>query len=1090
MSSRRALPEFWEILAGTFLDSPGRSGGTLFSNAPAESSYVRTYRLFSRTVSVATILVGVLVLVGWWLHLPSLTRILPGLATMKPETAICFLLSGVCLLMIQLPAGESGNPRLRRINLARVLSGAVALLGLLTVTEYLFDRSLGIDEAFFRGALQATGLLHPGRMSGATALGFLVLGASLLLITTRWSYAAQAFALLTSLNGFVACVGYLLGVRSLYAVAAYSSMALHTTLLFVLLGLATLAARPRTGLMATITSEHVGGLMARRVLPMAILLPILLGWLRWRGQLAGLYDAEFGIALRTLCEVMAFAALLWISARWLNQVDEGRWSAEQRNYQLAAIVESSHDAILSKDLSGNIVTWNRGAEHLYGYQAEEIIGKPIATIVPPELQDEATRFLPEIAKGQLVTREDTIRRRKDGTLVHVSLIISPVRDFEGRIIGASTIAHDITERKLAESALHASRARLSGIIDSAMDGIITIDHNQRIMLFNPAAERMFGYSAQEMAGQPLERLLPERFREAHARHVRAFAQTGTTARRMGMLGRLSGMRADGQEFPIEASISATSIDDEHYLTVILRDVSERERTEEELRKSEERFSKAFRSSPLAITISTLAEGRYVDVNDAYLRMMGYEREQVIGRTIGELNIWAIPEARASMLEQLTKAEQPVTQVETRFITATGDLRTVLISAELVQLGGTVCVLAITNDVTDARHLEEQFRQAQKMEAVGRLAGGVAHDFNNILSVILGYAELSQELLEPGTPVHRNNDQVRKAAQRAAALTRQLLAFSRQQVLQPRILNLNAVVHNIIKMLHRFIGEDITLSFIPSSPLGNVKADSGQIEQVLMNLVVNARDAMPNGGKITIQTANAELDATYVQQHSGMQPGAYVQLSVTDTGCGMDKKTISRIFEPFFTTKPVGEGTGLGLSMVYGVVKQSGGNIWVYSEPGKGTTFKIYLPQIEEPAESAARPLIHTSHKAGSETILLVEDDEALRRLTAKLLVGEGYKVLEANDGHAAMEIARNYAGQIDLLLTDVIMPGMGGNELATSLRESQPKLSILYMSGYSGNLIANYGVLESNAALLQKPFTKRALLIEVREALDRGNTVS
>lgn len=1009
---------------------------------------------------------------------------------MKPGTAICFLLSGLSLWLIQLRLGEITNPRFRHVNAARFLSGVVAAIGLLTVAEYLFDLNLGIDEALFRGSLQATGLLHPGRMSGATALGFLLLGTGILFMTTRWFYGAQALALLTSLNGLIACVGYLLGVQSLYAIAAYSSMALHTAILFLLMGLATLAARPRIGLMAAITSERVGGLMARRVLPLAILLPILLGWLRWRGQLAGLYDAELGIALRTLCEVFALATLLWISAMWLNQVDEERQHAERRNYQLAAIVESSHDAILSKDLAGNIVTWNQGAERLYGHSAAEIIGKPIATIIPPELQDEAQQFLPEIAKGRLVTREETIRQRKDGSLVHVSLIISPVRDLERRIIGASTIAHDISERKLAETALRASQARLSGIIESAMDGIITIDHDQRIVLFNPAAERMFGYGAQDMAGQPLERLLPERFRQTHAQHVQAFAQTGTTSRRMGKLGSLSGRRADGQEFPIEASISVTSFDSGQYLTVILRDISERDRAEEELRKSEERFSKAFRSSPLAITISTLAEGRYVDVNDTFLRMMGYEREQVIGRTIAELKIWAAPEARSAMVEQLTQSEHRTATTETVFATATGDLRTVLITADLIQLGGTVCVLAITNDLTETKHLEEQFRQAQKMEAVGRLAGGVAHDFNNMLSVILGYGELSQEFLDAESPVYRHNEQIRNAAQRAATLTRQLLAFSRQQVLQLRVLDLNVVIQNFSSMLHRVIGEDVSLTFLPGSPLGKVKADPGQLEQVLMNLAVNARDAMPNGGEIIIQTADAELDETFVQQHPSTQPGSYVMMSVTDNGRGMDKKTMSRIFEPFFTTKPIGQGTGLGLSMVYGVVQQSGGNIWVYSEPDKGTTFKMYFPRIEEPAESVSQPLTHTAHKGGTETILVVEDDEALRHLTLNLLVREGYKVLEAQDAQAAMELSRNYPGSIDLLLTDVIMPGMSGNELTTRLKESRPVLKVLYMSGYSGSLIANYGVLDSNAALLQKPFTKRALLIEVREALDQGNTVS
>jgi len=400
------------------------------------------------------------------------------------------------------------------------------------------------------------------------------------------------------------------------------------------------------------------------------------------------------------------------------------------------------------------------------------------------------------------------------------------------------------------------------------------------------------------------------------------------------------------------------------------------------------------------------------------------------------------------------------------------------------------VLANTLDITEARRLEEQFRQAQKMEAVGRLAGGVAHDFNNLLSVIIGYSELARDTTADGAAVRKHLDQIKQAGERAASLTRQLLAFSRQQVLEPKVLNLNGVVHNVSKMLLRLIGEDITLSLKPGEPLGSVRADLGQIEQVLMNLAVNARDSMPEGGKIAIETANVELDETYAKQHPSVRSGSYVMLSFSDTGCGMDAKTKSRIFEPFFTTKGPGKGTGLGLSTVYGIVKQSGGYIWAYSEPKRGATFKVYLPRVDGPAETLASERPNLVFDRGTEAVLLVEDDDSLRALTAELLRGVGYTVLEATDGNAAIEIAEQHRNSIDLVLTDVIMPGLSGGDLIVHLRRLQPRLPVLFMSGYASDLISHAGVPEPDRSVLHKPFTRRSLLTKVRSVLDEAATRS
>jgi PAS domain S-box-containing protein len=1307
-----------------------------------EPRYLRNCRLFSQAAAVVSAFAGGMALLGWLLGIPTLTSILPGFATMKPNTALCFVLAGVSLWLIQLPYPEPADLRGQRITAARVLSGVVGLAGLLTVAEYLFHLNLGIDEFLFRQTLLATGVLHPGRMSGATALGFLALGCGLLLTTVRKPYAAQALALLASLNGFVACVGYLLGARALYAIAPYSSTALHTAVLLVVLGLAVIASRPRLGLTAAVTSEYMGGVMARRVLPLAVVLPALLGWIRWRGQLAGFYGTEFGIALLILGEVVTFVPLLWLGAKWLNEVDRGRQHAERRNYDLAAIVDSSVDAIFSKDLSGTIVSWNHGAERLYGYAKAEIIGKPIATIIPPELQKEATNFLREIARGQLVTREETVRRRKDGSLVHVSLIISPVRDPEGRVVGASTIAHDISGRKRAEAALRESQERLTGIIASAMDSIITVDGQQRIVLFNAAAERMLRCSAAEAVGQPIDRFIPERFRSTHTEHIRQFGETGVTNRAMGELGALWAVRADGEEFQIEASISQIESGDKKLFTVILRDVTERKRAEEELirsrqaledqtrllqsvldsisdglvaadergkfilwnpaaekivglgaanmppdkwseyygvylpdkvtpfplednplaralqgkvsdavmylrrpkhtagvfieitasplrdksgkvrggvtafrditermrsedrlreyervvedledmivvvdsgyryvianqsflnyrqmergqvvghtveevvgqevfrsdvkekmddcfagkvvqyelkyvfpnrgerelfvsyfpiegptgidriavvlqditdrkraaealRKSEERFSKAFRSSPLAITISTEVDGRYLDVNEAFLQMLGYSREEVIGRTTSVVDFWARPSQRIQMLRQLEESGR-VTGLRMQYKTAKGEIREADLSAELIELDGQPCVLAITRDITETQRLEAQFRQAQKMEAVGRLAGGVAHDFNNMLGVIIGYSDLALGLIGPESRANRYLEQIKKASNRAVALTRQLLAFSRQQVVFPKNLDLNEVVDNVTTMLQRLVGEDVAMSFRPTVPIGSINADPGQIEQILMNLVVNARDAMPEGGQITIETGHAELDEDYVTRHPGAHAGQYVVLVVSDTGCGMDESIKSQIFEPFFTTKGIGKGTGLGLSTVYGIVKQGGGTIFVYSEPGKGTTFKIYFPRVAAKAEHLEQGSREVEFPGGSETILVVEDDEPLRELAVRMLQDAGYRVIEARNAEAAMDIIKASNSGIDLLLTDVIMPGKSGADLLEQAKAVNPNLHSLFMSGYTGDLVGLRGGLVAEAAFLEKPFTRSSLLKKVRSAL-------
>ena len=399
-----------------------------------------------------------------------------------------------------------------------------------------------------------------------------------------------------------------------------------------------------------------------------------------------------------------------------------------------------------------------------------------------------------------------------------------------------------------------------------------------------------------------------------------------------------------------------------------------------------------------------------------------------------------------------------------------------------QVSGAICM---SLDITDRKQLEEQLRQAQKMEAVGRLAGGIAHDFNNLLMVIQGYGDLLAERLPAGDPLRRNAEQIQMASQKASSLTRQLLAFSRKQMLAPKILNVQSVVADMEKILRRLIGEDIQLETSSAQDLGLIKADRSQIEQVILNLAVNARDAMPQGGRLTIETANVELDASYSHPPAVLSPGKYVMLAVTDNGCGMDAETQAHVFEPFFTTKEKGKGTGLGLATVYGVVKQSGGYVWVYSEPGRGTSFKIYLPRVEESAAPASRDgnRVTGTLERGSETILLVEDEKGVRELAREYLTSSGYTVIEAENGHTALELAAMHVGPIHLLLTDVVMPGISGKELAERVGQVRPGIKIIYMSGYTDQAVVHHGILENDAVLLQKPFTLLTLAGKLREIL-------
>jgi len=515
------------------------------------------------------------------------------------------------------------------------------------------------------------------------------------------------------------------------------------------------------------------------------------------------------------------------------------------------------------------------------------------------------------------------------------------------------------------------------------------------------------------------------------------------------------------------------------------------RAEDALRLSQDKFAKAFQSSPDSLVMTQVKDSRIVEVNDVFVRLTGHSREAAVGRTTTELGLWADVKDRDKYLAGLSGGggvrDQPA-----RFRLKDGRVLDGLASGEILRIGDEVIALTTIRDVTDRKRAEEergaletQLRQAQKMEAIGRLAGGVAHDFNNMLGVILGYADIALRKLSPIDPLHRNVSAIRDAAQRSADLTQQLLAFSRQQVIAPRVIDLNARLAGMERLLQRVIGEDVALEFMLAPDAWAVSMDPSQVDQVLANLAVNSRDSMPDGGMLTVATANVTVDDAYCRRYAGARPGEYVMLLVSDTGSGMDEATRERAFEPFFTTKPEGKGTGLGLSTVYGVVKQNDGFIDISSTVGQGTSVQLYIPRASPQAVLPDAVRVPALPAGGNETILIVEDEPQLREVACEMLGALGYTVLVATSPGDALTLCEKHAGGIDLLFTDVVMPTMNGKELALRVQAMKPGMKTLFTSGYTADTIAHRGVLDAGVHFLGKPFSMESLARKVREVLAR-----
>jgi PAS domain S-box-containing protein len=613
--------------------------------------------------------------------------------------------------------------------------------------------------------------------------------------------------------------------------------------------------------------------------------------------------------------------------------------------------------------------------------------------------------------------------------------------------------------------------------------IVIADAEGRIVLVNGKTEAMFGYQRDELIGQTIETVIPERYRDRHVHHRHDY-NTAPHTRLMGLGLDLVGRRKSGDEFPIEVSLSPAQTDTGRLIVSMVHDITARKHAEEERKQSEERYRSLFENAVFGIFRSTPA-GHFIDANPALCSMLGYDSVEQLLEKGSTFDVFHNASQRLALLEELHRNDR-ISGFDAVWKRKDGKPVTVRLSGRTVRntRGEISAFEMLAEDVTHRLTLEEQLRHSQKMEAIGRLADSIVHDFNNLMAVISAQSELVLDL-EDLSSIRQETEVIVNTAERAAALTNQLLAFSRKQEIEPKVFSLNDVVRNVDQMLGRLLMEDIELKTALAPDLGNVLADPGQIEQVVMNLVVNARDAMPNGGKLTVETSNIELDTFYARDHLDVIPGSYVILAVSDTGVGISPEVHSRIFEPFFTTKPAGHGTGLGLSTVYAIVKKVHGHVWFYSELGQGTTFKVYLPRVNKPVEMIRRDKTPVRTTANMATILLVEDEERLQRSIRQLLEKAGYIVLPASHGIEALRILEEHDGRIDLVLTDIGLPQIRGPELVERLKIRLPNIAVLYMSGFGEDGLRPDEASELSGRFVQKPFRKDTLLRKLELTLAR-----
>ncbi|MEW6236310.1 MAG: PAS domain S-box protein [Candidatus Omnitrophota bacterium] len=833
--------------------------------------------------------------------------------------------------------------------------------------------------------------------------------------------------------------------------------------------------------------------------------------IRFMGELAD--DLTFGIAaLRTRA---------------------GRKQAEKElqrsNDLLRAIIDAAPTAIIGLDLDGNVHSvWNPAAERMLGWSAQEVMGRPLPS-VPIEKKEEFAQFRKRMREGKTLNGVEVKRRKRDGSPIDYSIYASPLHDAEGRITGNVAVMVDITERKRADEALRRSEKRKT-ILNEIANVFLTIPDEEMygcvldvVLRVMKSPFGIFGFIGEngdlimpsltrniwEQCQVPDKSLVfpPETWGGSlwgrAIREKTSFYSDGPFHTPEGHI-RIDhfltspiffGQKTIGLLSLANKETSYTEEDKDLLETIaafispilnarLQRDAQERKRleAEEALRKSEEQYRLLVENAEEAIFI--VQDGKIEFPNRKTQELSGRSKQELTNMVFANL---LLPDDQSFVLDKIEKClhgEKPSIAPPFKIQNRSGEDVWVQLSLAMILWRERPAALCFLKDVTEQKAFEAQFMHAQRMEAIGRLAGGVAHDFNNILTVINGYSELAMFQLRQDDPLWNHIQGIHEAGLRASELTYQLLAFSRKQAFKYEMIDLNYLIENMKKMLIRLIGEDIELATVLSDSLWRIKADPVQIEQIVMNLAVNARDAMPEGGKLTIETTNIILDKEYASKHIEISPGPFVMLAVSDNGCGMNQATMDKIFDPFFTTKEMGKGTGLGLSTVYGVVKQSGGSIWVYSELNVGTTFKIYFPRSEEtPLEKESSQL--SSLQGAGETVLVVEDEDSVREIVIQILEYSGYKTISARSGLEALNLSLQFQGRIHLLVTDIIMPEMNGRELSERLTYLRPDMKVLYMSGYTDKSVTNNGILKGRFPFLQKPFSSESLLQKIQEALEQ-----
>nr|WP_319393267.1 PAS domain S-box protein [uncultured Desulfobacter sp.] len=767
---------------------------------------------------------------------------------------------------------------------------------------------------------------------------------------------------------------------------------------------------------------------------------------------------------------------------FIKQITE----SEKKYHQL---FEAVSDAVYLISEQGRVIDVNQAACTSLGRKKEEMIGLYINDV---DLNFSLGEFLSFWEKEPFNTPKkfETIHKTKTHELISVEVTAQKIKFDHATCFYA--VAKDITERQKTEKFLKESEKRFRNLMEN-VDAVAVQGYgfDGTTQYWNKASERLYGYTQQEAIGQSLlDLIIPPDMRDVVSEEMRKMAESGRPI----PSGELLLRHKDGSPVPVISHHVIVEVPGcERELFCLDIDISERKRAETTLRQSEEKFRTLVNTAPFGIQLTDL-EGNIIYSNPAHNQIQGYEGDQITGMKLWDLTVDEEQRGQIKAYYQNIIANKPEPSIyATREKTRDDREIDVEVNWEYIRNENdeVTGIISIIEDVTERKKadaerekLQKQLNQAQKMEAVGRLAGGVAHDFNNMLGVILGYVELAFEKLDSSQELYADLEEIQKAAERSADLTKQLLTFARKQIIAPEALDLNDAVDSMLKMLRRLIGEDIDLSWLPGDKLWPVKIDPSQFNQILANLCVNARDAIAGVGKLTIETRTINFDQAYCAGHAGFITGDYVMLAVTDNGCGMDKETLNNLFEPFFTTKNMGEGTGLGLAIIYGIVKQNKGFINVYSEPGRGTCFKIYLPRHHADAQIRDEAVPEKNVPTGDETILLVEDEPAILRMTRMMLERKGYSVLPAATPEEALGIANAAAVKIHLLMTDVVMPEMNGRDLAEKVTALFPDIKLLFMSGYAADVITHQGVLDEGVAFMQKPFATNELAKKIRDVLD------